>query len=356
MDDADIEERIEALANDIEGLKEDILKNRNKDKPFGKVVSENNTSNEIRQNAKVCRTLKGHFGKVYALEWSGDSENIISASQGGQLILWNAFTSNKLAAIMLKTSWVMSCAIEQEVGNLVACGGLDNMVSIYRIGNSGNEQAQDSQSELVSELMAHDGYISSCRFIGQKNLLSASGDSSVINWDLERGEIVNTFFDHLGDVMHIAMSPKDPNKFVTASIDRTAKIWDVRSGKCTQTLFGHEGDINSVSFFPDGNAFGTGSEDSTCILFDLRSHGEVKRFGGGSGPSVSGVDFSRSGRLLFAGSVDNQVYAYDVLGSSLPILTLSVGGHEKRITCLQTSPNGDGLCTGSWDSTLKIWA
>ena len=356
MDDGDFEDRIEALANDIETLKEEILKNRNKDKRFDQVLSDNSTSNDIRHGTKACRTLKGHFGKVYALQWSNDSQNIISASQGGQLILWNAYTTNKLNAIALKTSWVMSCAIEQQVGDLVACGGLDNMCSIYRIGSAGNEQAQDSQSVLVSELMAHDGYISCCRFLGEKNLLSSSGDSSVINWDLERGEIINTFFDHLGDVMHISLSPIDPNKFVTASIDRTAKIWDVRSGKCTQTLFGHDGDINSVSFFPDGNAFGTGSEDSSCILFDLRSHGEVKRFGGGSFPAVSGVDFSKSGRLLFAGTVDNKAYAYDVLGSTSPTITFEAGGHEKRITCLQVSPLGDGLCTGSWDSTLKIWA
>ncbi len=44
----------------------------------------------------------------------------------------------------------------------------------------------------------------------------------------------------------------------------------MRHGKCVQTLKGHESDINSVKFFPDGRAVGTGSDDSSCCLFDLR--------------------------------------------------------------------------------------
>jgi len=365
MLDDEYDDRIEALLGEIEGLKRDILKKQVKDRSFNKVVEEETSVLEIRKNAtKACRTLKGHFGKVYALQWSSDSNNIVSASQGGQLILWNAYSTNKLNAIALKTSWVMSCSIDQHKGNFVACGGLDNMCSIYRISNgSSNEQAQDPQSQLVSELVAHDGYISCCRFIGDKNIVSASGDSSCIYWDLQRGEILNTFYDHGGDVMFISLHPTDPNIFVTGSIDHTAKLWDIRSGKSTQTHFGHEGDVNSVAFFPDGRAFATGSEDSTCRIFDIRSYGEVKRFGGGTGITapITTVDFSRSGRLLFAGSVDNQAYGYDVMQSNTstatqPILNFSAGGHEKRITCLQVSPKGDGMCTGSWDATLKIWA
>ena len=31
-------------------------------------------------------------------------------------------------------------------------------------------------------------------------------------------------------------------------------------------------------------------------------------------------------------------------------------GHENRVSCLGVSPTGDALCTGSWDTLLKIWA
>ena len=47
--------------------------------------------------------------QVYALDWATDSRNVVSASQDGKLIVWDAFTANKVHAIPLRSSWVMTC-------------------------------------------------------------------------------------------------------------------------------------------------------------------------------------------------------------------------------------------------------
>ena len=82
---------------------------------------------------KVRRTLKGHFGKVYSMQWAGNGTDLVSASQDGKLIVWNALLNVKTQAIPLRSSWVMTCAFEQSKGNFVACGGLDNLCSIYQV-------------------------------------------------------------------------------------------------------------------------------------------------------------------------------------------------------------------------------
>jgi WD40 repeat protein len=77
------------------------------------------------------------------------------------------------------------------------------------------------------------------------------------------------------------------------------QVWDIREGKCVQTFQGHESDINSVMFFPDGKSFGTGSDDSSCRLFDMRCYGEVNYFGNDKILcGITSVAFSRSGRLV----------------------------------------------------------
>ena len=71
------------------------------------------------------------------------------------------------------------------------------------------------------------------------------------------------------------------------------QLWDVRDAICKQTFTGHESDINAVTvsyllnkplsdltsmisqFFPNGNAFATGSDDATCRLFDIRADQEL---------------------------------------------------------------------------------
>jgi guanine nucleotide-binding protein G(I)/G(S)/G(T) subunit beta-1 len=31
-------------------------------------------------------------------------------------------------------------------------------------------------------------------------------------------------------------------------------------------------------------------------------------------------------------------------------------GHDARISTLSVAPNGRAICTGAWDSVLRVWA
>ncbi|CAM9885388.1 unnamed protein product, partial [Hapterophycus canaliculatus] len=94
----------------------------------------------------------------------------------------------------------------------------------------------------------------------QESILTSSGDSTCIIWDVEMGVTTAHFTDHGGDVMSVSILPSvDKNVFVSGSCDSLAKVWDIREGKCVQTFQGHESDINSVMFFPDGKVRGEAS-------------------------------------------------------------------------------------------------
>ncbi len=308
---------------------------------------------------KIRRVLKGHFGKVYSMHWAPDGKQLVSASQDGKLIIWNAHTTNKNQSIPLRSSWVMTCCFEQTTGSLVACGGLDNICSVYRVGGPGASAGGAAQQAIrpAHELMAHDGYLSCCRFLDERSLLTSSGDSTCIFWDVEKNEAISSFVDHGGDVMSLSVVPSaNKNVFVSGSCDATAKVWDIRTGKCQQTFVGHESDVNSVQFFADGAAFGTGSDDSTCRVFDLRSYGAVNVFGNDKIVSgVTSVAFSASGRLLFAGHDDSNCVAWDTLSEG-KTAAFVLAGHESRTSCVGVNSKGEALCTGSWDSLLKVWA
>ena len=80
----------------------------------------------------------------------------VSGSLDGKLIVWDCWTGNKIQVdkllhkdpfeqmsvqvIPLKSAWVMTSAFSPS-GNLVACGGMDNMLTIYNINSRfGTEQ------------------------------------------------------------------------------------------------------------------------------------------------------------------------------------------------------------------------
>ncbi|CAH0513820.1 unnamed protein product [Peronospora belbahrii] len=206
---------------------------------------------------------------------------------------------------------------------MVACGGLDNLCSIFHL-------SQTPVIRATKELAAHDGYLSCCRFIDETNIVTSSGDSNCILWDIESGDVKTTFREHSGDVMSVSINPNDPNMFISGSCDSTAKVWDIRMGKTTHTFQGHESDINSVDFFPSGNAVGTGSDDSSCRLFDLRAYGELN--------NLATTKF--------------YVASHPTTGAHI----YQLAGHENRVSCIGVNAAGQALCTGSWDTLLKIWA
>jgi guanine nucleotide-binding protein G(I)/G(S)/G(T) subunit beta-1 len=244
----------------------------------------------------------------------------------------------------------MTCAYSSS-GSFVACGGLDNLCSVYKLPTQKNE---GSQQKTYCELAQHEGYLSCCRFIQDDEIVTSSGDSTCILWDVEAKSPKAVLNDHTGDVMSVSLFDSG-GVFVSGSCDATAKLWDHRSKKCcVKTFPGHESDINSVQFFPDGNAFGTGSDDSSCRFFDIRAYCQLNRYTNDKILcGITSVAFSRSGKLLFAGYDDYNCYIWDTQqGTQAEQLT----GHENRVSCLGVTDDGKALCTGSWDTLLKIWA
>nr|XP_055176203.1 guanine nucleotide-binding protein subunit beta-5 isoform X2 [Nyctereutes procyonoides] len=252
---------------------------------------------------KTRRTLKGHGNKVLCMDWCKDKRRIVSSSQDGKVIVWDSFTTNKEHAVTMPCTWVMACAYAPS-GCAIACGGLDNKCSVYPLTFDKNENMAAKKKSVAM----HTNYLSACSFT---------------NSDMQ-------------------------------GCDKKAMVWDMRSGQCVQAFETHESDINSVRYYPSGDAFASGSDDATCRLYDLRADREVAIY---SKESIifgaSSVDFSLSGRLLFAGYNDYTINVWDVLkGSRVSILF----GHENRVSTLRVSPDGTAFCSGSWDHTLRVWA
>jgi guanine nucleotide-binding protein G(I)/G(S)/G(T) subunit beta-1 len=299
-----------------------------------------------RLQLRSRRTMRGHLAKIFAMHWNEDSRNVVSASQDGKLIVWDAYTTNKVHAIPLRSSWVMTCAYAPS-GNFVASGGLDNVCSIYNLRTS------DGNVKISRELNGHDGYLSCCRFINDNQIITSSGDQTCGLWDVEKNIQKVSFAGHDADVMFISLSEQDPNVFVSGACDSLAKLWDIRDGGCKQTFEGHSQDINGISFHPGGQAFATAADDFKCKLFDLRADQEIASYENDQVQcKITSVAFSRSGRVLFAGGDDNNCNIWDVIKTDKSGV---LSGHEAAISCLGVTKDGVALGTGSFDNTLKIW-
>ena len=335
---------LEELKKEIDRLKSTIQEAR-------KNVNDTNLSHsasELDPVGKIIpknkRTLKGHLAKIYSMDWCADSRHLASASQDGKLICWDSHSGNKVHAIPLRSSWVMTCTYAPS-GSFVASGGLDNVCSIF------NLQSEDGNVKLSQELIGHGGYLSCCRFIDDNQILTSSGDQTLGLWDINTGKQITEFAGHTADVMALSLSSNNQS-FVSGSCDFSAKLWDIREGSCKQTFQGHESDINSVKFFPNDNAFATGSDDATIRLFDIRADQELAMYSHDSILcGVTSVDFSKSGRLIIGGYDDCNCNIWD----SMRVEHVGqISAHENRVSCVGVNADGSAICTGSWDGFLHI--
>ncbi|CAG0891022.1 unnamed protein product [Cyprideis torosa] len=213
-------------------------------------------------------------------------------------------------------------------------------------------RAREGNVRVSRELPGHTGYLSCCRFLNDNQIVTSSGDMTCALWDIETGQQTTSFTGHTGDVMSLSVCP-DMRSFVSGACDASAKLWDIRDGTCRQTFPGHESDINAVTFFPNGMAFATGSDDATCRLFDIRADQELAMYSHDNIIcGITSVAFSKSGRLLLAGYDDFNCNVWDSMRTERAGV---LAGHDNRVSCLGVTEDGMAVCTGSWDSFLKIW-
>jgi len=190
-----LKETHDNLKKDIANIRQKIQNLRDEeDSKILKTIARKQGYTTEPTDLKQRRILKGHFGKIYAMEWAKDSRHLVSASQDGKLIIWNGFTTNKEQSIALRSSWVMTCSYSPG-GEFVACGGLDNVCSLYKT----KEEEEGETGKTYRELAQHEGYLSCCRFVNDHEIITSSGDSTCILWNIETKTPYCTFTEHNGD-------------------------------------------------------------------------------------------------------------------------------------------------------------
>ena len=285
---ADLNARIIAAKRHVEYLKQQLAIKKN-ERAYGNLTEAASTRrHEIPALRKLScsRTLLGHGAtNVTSVHWSGINQDLVSVGADGQIVIWDGLNRKRRSSYTHRTQWLMSCAFERNSSELIAAGGADKFCSIFSV-------AEREAVRPLCELIGHDGYLSCCRFLHENNLVTSSGDSTAILWDIQYSKSNLIFREHAADCLSVAVNPRiSPSIFATGSGDCTAKLWDIRIGGCTQTFTGHDSDVNDIEFFPDGHGIGTASTDSTCKIFDTRYRGLVVSFesDGSQTPATSGT-------------------------------------------------------------------
>lgn len=186
-----------------------------------------------------------HAGSILCLEFHSQTK-FISGSEDSTIKIWDIETKCCLTQAFFKRcvstirghSKAVNC-LHKLGKDLVASGGADQQVKIWRI----------SDSKCISTFS---GIFESVNYIIQisKTIIAVASDSDFICLlDIIKGECTKIMYGHALPVK--CLKAYNSDILISVSEDKSIKIWNCNSATCTRTITGFANSLNSLCILND---------------------------------------------------------------------------------------------------------
>ncbi|XP_026137086.1 WD repeat-containing protein 1-like isoform X2 [Carassius auratus] len=323
---------------------------------------------------------KAHEGGIYAVSWSPDSTQLISASGDKTVKLWDVGSGTAVTTFNLGSG-----VLDQQLG----CLWQKNHLLSVSLSGYINYLDRNNPDRPLRTIKGHSKSIQ-CVTVhktdGRSTIYSGSQDGHINYWDAESGE--NEEFVGKGHSNLVSrMTVDESSRLVTCSMDDTVRYTDLSKREYSAS------DVVKMDMQPKCISVGPGGVAVTvCIgqlvllkdkkkLFTLDSLGyepesaAVHPGGGADGKvrlySVQGNTLKDDGKVLeVQGPVTDMSYSQDgaflaVTDEKKVITVFSVAdgyteksqfyGHHAKVVCLSWSPDNEHFATGGMDMMVYVW-
>lgn len=207
---------------------------------------------------RVVQKLEGvHTGRLNSAVFSPDDQQILTAGDDGQLVLWDIDTATAKLRFNERSGRIRSAEFSSNGARIVTAAD-NGAATIWNAANG----------EMEREFGVGGTALNCAALSPDESLLIAGdADNNVHVWNVENGEPKPNFSGHTAEITAVAFSP-DGSRILTAARDNLVKIWDV-TGKELLTLRGHSMEVTSAAFIGDSERPDvlTSSRDGTAILW-----------------------------------------------------------------------------------------
>jgi ribosome assembly protein 4 len=184
-----------------------------------------------------------------------------------------------------------------------------------------------------------------------RELVSASGDTTVRFWDIQTETPIGTCTGHKNWVLVVSWSP-DGERLASGDMNGEIRIWNPKEIKAEGLkLQGHKAFITGLSWEPlhankDCSRLVSGSKDATIKIWDTKQ-GRAVHSMNMHAACVTRVLWGGEG-FIYSSSEDRTLKMWDQNGKFEKSLT----GHGHWVNCMSLN-TAHSLRTGYWDHSLK---
>ncbi|KAF2362098.1 WD40 repeat [Trinorchestia longiramus] len=270
-----------------------------------------------------------------------DTSKVVTGGADKNATVFNKDTE-QVVAILKGHSKKVTCVVYHPTEDTIVTASPDTQIRVWNVGTS----------QTLQLISAHDGPVTGLSLHATGDyLLSASLDHHWAFSDIRTGRVLCKVSDQSNSsALTAAQFHPDGLILGTGTQDATIKIWDLKERSNVANFPGHSGAISSIAFSENGYYLATAAEDSTVRLWDLRKLRNFKTLQLDEGYEVTDLCFDRSGTYLAVAGSDVRVYLCKQW-TDLRVFT----DHTALATGVRFAADAASLASTSMDRTLKIY-
>ncbi|CAO2613603.1 F-box-like/WD repeat-containing protein TBL1XR1 [Lemmus lemmus] len=254
------------------------------------------------KDGNLASTLGQHKGPIFALKWNKKGNFILSAGVDKTTIIWDAHTGEAKQQFPFHSAPALD--VDWQSNNTFASCSTDMCIHVCKLG----------QDRPVKTFQGHTNEVNAIKWDPTGNLLASCSDDMTLKiWSMKQDNCVHDLQAHNKEIYTIKWSPTGPGTnnpnanlmLASASFDSTVRLWDVDRGICIHTLTKHQEPVYSVAFSPDGRYLASGSFDKCVHIWNTQTGALVHSYRGTGG--IFEVCWNAAGDKVGASASDGSV-------------------------------------------------
>ncbi|XP_003975805.1 F-box-like/WD repeat-containing protein TBL1XR1b [Takifugu rubripes] len=259
------------------------------------------------KDGNLASTLGQHKGPIFALKWNKKGNFILSAGVDKTTIIWDAHTGEAKQQFPFHSAPALD--VDWQSNNTFASCSTDMCIHVCKLG----------QDRPVKTFQGHTNEVNAIKWDPTGSLLASCSDDMTLKiWSMKQDTCVHDLQAHSKEIYTIKWSPTGPGTnnpsaslmLASASFDSTVRLWDVERGVCIHTLTCHQEPVYSVAFSPDGRHLASGSFDKCVHIWNTQTGALVHSYRGTGG--IFEVCWNATGDKVGASASDGSVCVLDL--------------------------------------------
>ena len=299
---------------------------------------------------REVRTLSGHSKGVNAIRFfPGSGHLLLSAGLDGKAKIWDIHRGKAMRSYLGHSKGLRDVCFSGD-GRRFLTVSYDKNIKVW----------DTETGQVVTTLCS-----GSVPYVGKFHpdparpsvVLAGQQDKKIVQWDLDTGDLVQEYNEHLGAVNTLTFVDEG-RRFVSSSDDKTLRVWEF--GIPVQIKYIADPSMHSmpsVAVHPDKPYMCCQSLDNQIVTYSTKERFKIQAKKSFRGHTVSGyacqVNFSPDGRFLLSGDAEGRVFFWDWRTSRI---LKSLRAHEGAcVGCAWHPLETSKVATCGWDGNIKYW-